>query len=263
MMVTQAISKKSLVLGVDAMDPLYTKRLLAEGRMPNTAKLIERGACREDLDMLGGIPTVTPPMWTTLATGAYPCTHGITQYNRINWERITHGAYNMDSRLCKAEPLWNVAVEAGIKTLVFHWPGSSWPPTSDSPLLHVVDGTQPAAVNMGIAQVESEFLLVASDRTDFATYRAKAATDGNVPCVNTDLVVAEYGETVLGEVSNPEQGMELIVLSPEEGTYYMSKQPYDVVLSPLKDATGWEAAPADAKEFTMLFAEALSGVTSE
>ena len=34
--------------------------------------------------------------------------------------------------------LWNVFAEAGKQTLVWHWPGSSWPPTSDSPNLHVV-----------------------------------------------------------------------------------------------------------------------------
>jgi hypothetical protein len=52
----------------------------------------------------------------------------------------------MDSRNCKAEPLWNVTSLEGLKTLVWHWPGSSWPPTSADPLLHVVDGTQPGSV---------------------------------------------------------------------------------------------------------------------
>ena len=28
-----------------------------------------KGSCREDLVLLGANPTVTPPMWTTLATG--------------------------------------------------------------------------------------------------------------------------------------------------------------------------------------------------
>lgn len=31
--------------------------------------------------LLGAMPTITPPMWATLATGCYPMTHGITDYN--------------------------------------------------------------------------------------------------------------------------------------------------------------------------------------
>ena len=75
-------TNKVLVLGIDGLDPRLTKRYLDEGKMPNTQKFIERGSAREDLVMLGGHPTVTPPMWTTLATGTYPITHGITCFWR-------------------------------------------------------------------------------------------------------------------------------------------------------------------------------------
>ena len=128
--------------------------------MPNTKAIIERGSARADLVMLGGQPTVTPPMWTTLATGCSPMVHGITDFSRQSATDLDKMEYNLDSRNCKAEPLWNVFAEAGKKTLVWHWPGSSWPPTSDNPNLHVVDGTQPGTVNMGTGQVESESLLV-------------------------------------------------------------------------------------------------------
>ena len=164
-------AEKLFVLGIDGMDPRLTVKYVKKGLMPNTKKLIERGACREDLVMLGGHPTVTPPMWTTLATGAYPCTHGITAFSRPSDTVPGAFVYNLDSRNCKAEPLWNVTAEAGLKTLVFHWPGSSWPPTSDSPNLHVVDGTQPPAVNMGVAMVEHELIVVASDKTEAVHYR--------------------------------------------------------------------------------------------
>lgn len=69
-------AKKIFVMGIDGMDPRLTCKYIKEGIMPNTKKFIERGSAREDLMMLGGHPTVTPPMWTTLATGAYPVTHG-------------------------------------------------------------------------------------------------------------------------------------------------------------------------------------------
>ena len=149
----EALAKKILVLGIDGMDPKFTKHCMAKGGMKNLQEIVRRGSAREDLVMMGGQPTVTPPMWTTLATGAYPCTHGITAYNRQSPDNLGGQVYNMNSKLCKAEQVWNCFAEAGKKTLVWHWPGSSWPPSSDSPNLHVVDGTQPGTLNGGVASV--------------------------------------------------------------------------------------------------------------
>ena len=95
-------NKKILVLGIDGMDSRITKKFLDEGKLPNIKKFLERGAARERLDMLGAIPTITPPCWTTLATGAYPGTHGITCYWRQSPESLDAGVYNMASRFCRA-----------------------------------------------------------------------------------------------------------------------------------------------------------------
>ena len=185
-MAREALAKKIFCIGVDGMDPRLTRKYVDEGKMPNVKKLIERGACRHDLAMVGAMPTVTPPMWTTLATGAYPGTHGITCFYRATSEPDVI-AYNFDSRNCKAEPLWNVFAESGKKTLVWHWPGSSWPPTSDSENLWVVDGTSPGSVAMSAGQIELEFMLGANEKNTTATFKAAAATAGVQPCVVNDL----------------------------------------------------------------------------
>ena len=75
---TQKLADKILVLGVDGLDPRLAKKMMDEGKLPHIKEYVERGGCREDLVLLGGLPTITQPMWTTLATGAYPSTHGIT-----------------------------------------------------------------------------------------------------------------------------------------------------------------------------------------
>ena len=251
-------AEKLFVLGIDGMDPRLTRRYVDEGIMPNVKKFIERGSARADLVMLGGHPTVTPPMWTTLATGAYPITHGISGFSVPNPESCGDLLYSLDSNLCRAEQLWNVTAEAGLKTLVFHWPGSSWPPSSDNPNLHVVDGTQPAAPNMGVAQVESEFILVASTKTENVLYRKKAATDTNVPCVITDLAVSDEGYNIMEAQGNIKGAKPLhVILDFKESQNGMSESPFDVVLSPIKPASGWADAPADAMEFTLLFSGGL------
>lgn len=243
----KAYTDKILVIGVDGLDPRLSKKYIAEGRMPNFEKLIARGSCREDLSLLGAQPTVTPPMWTTLATGTYPVTHGITCYNRKGAD-IDEIAYNLDSRNCKAEQLWNVFAEAGKKTLVWHWPGSSWPPSSDSPNLSVVDGLTPACVDM-LCATDSESVLIASEGVTEVSVHPRAASDGNIPCVIEKL--EDKGEAIAGiNGSNSKP----LILKPEDGEHALSDSPFDVILTPIKPAEGWSfEVPAGAKETIFVF----------
>ena len=152
--------KKIIVVGVDGMDPRLTKKYLDEGKMPNLEKLLANGSAREDLVMLGAVPTITPQQWTTLACGCYPGTHGITDFWNQHPTELDTLVYALDSRQCEAEQLWNVTAEAGLNTLVWHWPGSSWPPTSDSPLLSVVEGTTPSDINFVTGNAEMEKMIL-------------------------------------------------------------------------------------------------------
>lgn len=255
MLKREAATQKIMVLGVDGMDPRLTCKYIAEGKMPNTKKLMEKGACREDLVLLGANPTVTPPMWTTLATGAYPMTHGITGFFRHSKKDLDVVEYNLDSRNCLAEPLWNVFAEAGKKTLVWHWPGSSWPPTSDNENLYVVDGTSPGSVNMGTAQVENEFILGANETVPEVRYLNRVTEDVHAPCVITGLESAGDEQFDLDSVmTSPD--IRLILMGDGEGSK-SGDLPVDIVQSPIKAATGWAKEVPDAKEFVMLLSSGL------
>ena len=260
MLQRKALTDKILLLGVDGMDPRLTRKYVDAGKMPNVKKYLERGAAREDLTLLGGHPTVTPPMWTTLATGCYANVHGITGFFRQSKKSLDTIDYNLDSRLCHAEPLWNVFAEAGKRTLVWHWPGSSWPPTSDDPHLMVVDGTSPGSVGMAVAQVEPEFLLGANETIAEVTFKEKAAGDAAAPCVINDLDLGEEkgkGETISLEDMDTSMSMQTLILRETQKTTNFTETPLNLAQSPIKPASGWAAAPADAKEFTLLLSKGL------
>lgn len=253
------MTQKLFLLGLDGMDPRLTRKYVDEGKMPNTAEFIRRGAARHDLVMLGGHPTVTPPMWTTLATGCYANVHGITDFTRVG-DDIDKVAYNFDSRMCKAEQLWNVFAEAGKKTLVWHWPGSAWPPSSDSENLYVVDGTSPGSVGMSVAQIEGEYLLAANVEQPEVTFRRKAASEANAACVITGLDVEEEKEPSLLEKvqsSKGGSGRTRIIMNAGQSTTASTEASVDLALSPIKDASNWADAPVGAKEFTVLFSGGL------
>lgn len=262
MLERKALAKKILLLGVDGLDPRLTRKYVDEGKMPNVAEFIRRGACREDLVMLGGHPTVTPPMWTTLACGCYSNVHGITCFSRKG-EDIDAIAYNIDSRLCKAEPLWNVFVESGKKTLVWHWPGSSWPPTSDNENLMVVDGTSPGSPNMSIAQTEGEFIVGASEDITSATFEKSAASQSSSACVITDLedqlIKQDKESDVVYKVSIKDLSMNdgskptrPYVMNKREGHFCACSLPMDICKSPIKPASGWAIETDGLKEFVLL-----------
>ena len=254
MLQRKAASDKILLLGLDGLDPRLTRKYVDQGIMPNTKKIIEAGAQRHDLVMLGGHPTVTPPMWTTMATGCYANVHGITSFYRQSKTDLDAVEYNMDSRNCLAEQLWNVFAEAGKKTLVWHWPGSAWPPSSDSPNLYVVDGTAPGSVNMSTAQVEGETILGANTSIKELKFLPKMASDAVAPCVIEDLDVSNDDAMDLSEQTKPGALIKTYILNGSIGMGLTEgiNMPCDAVQSPIKDAEGWANAPAGAKEFTVL-----------
>lgn len=258
-----AKAEKIAVLGVDAMDPRLTRKYVDMGLMPNVKKLIEMGACREDLTLLGALPTVTPPQWTTLATGAYPSTHGITAFYRQGGD-LDMVNLNFSSEHCHAEQMWNVTAEAGKKTLVWHWPGSAWPPSSDSPNLHVVDGTSPGGVNMSSAQVDVEFIVIANEENETIAYRSGAMTsDAKVPCVVTGLGDEKPKKKNTGMAGlmqrKMDDGFRLYIMDPwKDGQGGSNAIPADVAYSSLKPAEKWQIdVPEGAKEFYILLSGGL------
>lgn len=254
--------KKVLILGIDGFDPRFMKKCMDEGLMPNVKNFLTRGAAQECYEMIGGQQTVTPPMWTTLATGCSPCVHGITGYYHHNKEDKGVLEYNFDSGHCYAEQLWNVTAEADLKTLVWHWPGSSWPPSSESPNLHVVDGTQPGGINVGTAQVESDLLFVASSQVQEVSFREKAASDAEVPCFITGMETEDESLAQGADLNKminrlTAKRTERVTTTIEENVMNLSDTPMDMVNSPIREASGWVYAPEDALECTLLLSNGM------
>ncbi len=253
-----AIAEKVMVLGIDGFDPRLAKKYLDEGKMPNLKKFIDRGSCRDDLVLLGGHPTVTPPMWATLATGCYANVHGVTGFDVASPKGLDWIRYSLDSSTCKAERVWDCFAEAGKKTLVWHWPGCAWPPTSQNPNLYVVDGTSPGSVGMSFGQFDGETMLGASTAIKEPTFFKNLSENAATPCSITGMDIDEAARGV---------GLEDITTSLDTHNIILDKGPGSVIAtpdaainvtqSPIKPATDWADAPAGAKEITMLLSGGL------
>jgi predicted AlkP superfamily phosphohydrolase/phosphomutase len=69
--------KRAVILGFDGMDPELTERFIAEGRLPNLAKLREQGTFRR---LRTTYPAISPVAWSTFMTGVNPGKHNIYDF---------------------------------------------------------------------------------------------------------------------------------------------------------------------------------------
>jgi predicted AlkP superfamily phosphohydrolase/phosphomutase len=119
--------KRAFILGLDALVPQLVEKFIAEGHMPHIAKLIERGAFANALPVL---PTHTPVNWTTIGTGAFPGTHGITGFSmKDRTKDLSNWLSGADTTQVQAEFLWQAAEKVGKKSILLKWGGPTYPVT--------------------------------------------------------------------------------------------------------------------------------------
>lgn len=181
--------KRVLFLGIDGADPLLMKRFLDEGYLPNIKKFIDSGVANSDLGMLGVQPTITPPNWASLATGAYPGTHGITCYwNHTSGNSLTTLDVGFNSKLCKSEFIWDAADKVGKNAIVFNYP-TAWPPTNEN--IIAVDGTGINPNSRAYCESEAFYIGDVNNTELVAAYHEKNNT-GSGCVVEDDIQTADF-----------------------------------------------------------------------
>lgn len=259
------MTNKVFVIGIDGMDPKMTRRMVDEGKLPNIKKLIELGSARKDLVMIGGQPTITPPMWTTLATGANPSTHGVTCYWNSHPTELDRLVYTFDTSLIKAEQVWETAVKEGKKVLVWTWP-CSWPARIDNPNLHIVGGTAPLGPNHATAVLENEHITYASVNTQEITRREYFELKGGAGCIVTEDM-KENGPKKTGtyvdsfnELGSGIAPKTWLLFDHHEGEEGQETEKVLVTFdSPIIEPKNWShEVPEGAKEFYVVTAEGLT-----
>jgi len=142
--------KKVLVLGMDGLDPFLLQKFMAQGLMPNFARLLAQGG--DFKIMQTTIPAQSPVAWASFSTGANPGRTGIFDFihrEPKNFELYlsssrtiepTGGKIKVGSRIfslksAKVEnlvgekPFWDRLTDAGIPATIYRVP-SDFPPFS-------------------------------------------------------------------------------------------------------------------------------------
>jgi predicted AlkP superfamily phosphohydrolase/phosphomutase len=115
---------KAIILAWDGGVPAFLHEMLRSGQLPNLAKLIEGGACSDDV--ISSFPSLTAPAFASLWTGAPPRITGVSG-NRVprlprEQSTILESGDGFNEALLQAEPLWASAERAGRRVVVTHVP---------------------------------------------------------------------------------------------------------------------------------------------
>ncbi|MHB1417079.1 MAG: alkaline phosphatase family protein, partial [Chloroflexota bacterium] len=151
--------KRVAFIGFDCPVVPLLQKYVDEGLLPNFKKVFDAGTVAENC--LVPFPTITPPNWTTIATGARIGTHQVTDFWLLK-EGKTPDASNIfdcfDSKYVQAETLWEAMAKAGKKPVVLNWP-TSWPPKVEGVTMVGGGSLTPIERSLGVGNGVSEVSL--------------------------------------------------------------------------------------------------------
>jgi predicted AlkP superfamily phosphohydrolase/phosphomutase len=111
--------RKIVIIGIDGMDWQVADPLLAEGRLPNLERIIDRGIKRELRSLEPRMKS--PTIWATIATGKAPRKHGITNFVEEGEDQPLFNSLGW-----RALPVWSILGDKGYTVAVVNWM-VSWP----------------------------------------------------------------------------------------------------------------------------------------
>lgn len=162
--------RKVALIALDSITPIMVNRFMREGRLPNLDLMRRRGWSAE---ILPTWPATTPAGWTTVATGAWPSTHGIEGFAvHVEGEPLDKKNHSCFSDRVRAEFIWQAAERAGKRTVLLKYP-LSWPFTAGD-LVTQVDGAG------GWGGLKCAFDLVHSGCWDTAATPVRTSAEAEV-----------------------------------------------------------------------------------
>ncbi len=108
----KAIGTRLVVVGLDAGTWTVLDELFGQGDLPNIRQMVDNGVAGT---LLSREPTLSPRVWTSIATGKEPAKHGIQDF------------FSTQNRDLKAARFWEILLRFDYSVSLFRWL-VTWPP---------------------------------------------------------------------------------------------------------------------------------------
>jgi len=131
-----------VLVGLDGADWDVIDPMIARGELPRLARLRRDGVWGR---LRSSVPTLSPLLWTTVATGKSPDRHGINDF--LVEDPRTGRRVPINSTFRRVRAFWNILSEAGIPVDVVAW-WATWPAETVNGRL-VSDRVAYSTFNMG------------------------------------------------------------------------------------------------------------------
>ena len=157
---------KAVFIGLDAATWTLIRPWMAEGGMPNLARLMKAGVSGTLESIL---PPITPPAWTSFMTGKNPGKHGI-----FHFVETEHGGYAMNyanATSRRSPTVWKLLNDAGYTVGTMNIPFTYPPeklngfqisgmdtPSEASPFIHPPELREELIKHLGEIQLDLRFL---------------------------------------------------------------------------------------------------------
>jgi len=121
--------RKVVVIGPDGTPLSLISSLIAEGELPNFARIFEEGSVRP---MTSAMPAVSSVAWSCFMTGKNPGKHGI--YGFLDRKPNSYDTYIPNSNVMRSETLWEILSRHGKRVVEMNVP-VPYPPRRDNGIL--------------------------------------------------------------------------------------------------------------------------------
>jgi hypothetical protein len=194
----QKLVQRLFIFGIDGATWHFLDPLIKAGKLPTIARLVRDGV-RANLQTLE--PTVSPAIWTTIATGVLPQSHGILGFDGVPGVSMTTLP---NSRMRRVKAYWNILGDFDRTSATVGW-WASWP-----------------------ADQVGEGSCMVSDRVPYTRMEAAIKRDSLGP---EDVYPAGLLELVAAQVERPEMidpaAVERFLhFNDEEMDHYLLKAEY-------------------------------------
>ena len=160
-------AKRAALIGFDCLVPKRLQKLLKEGGLDNFRRFIKEGSY---ISEGFNLPTVTPPSWATICTGAYPRTHGVEDYYYYHEGRPLDHKYTTQafgSDILTAQTIWDSWDKTGKKCLVVNYP-MAWPS-------HMQHGVM--VEGCGLSPAETRWPLYGNEHKEYLASESVISTE--------------------------------------------------------------------------------------
>lgn len=106
--------RRLLVVGWDSADWKVIRPLMAAGQMPMLRTMVEQGS-HGDFATLE--PSLSPMLWTTMATGRHPVDHGVHGFTEVREGRVLP----ISAATRRVPAVWNLLSRHGLRTNLVSW----------------------------------------------------------------------------------------------------------------------------------------------